>query len=128
MTPRALLASLHAARVEVVPTGSNLRLRGPDGALTPELLAVVKEHKATLLRLLAGGDPGAAPGTLPAEPENRGPAADSLPEPRGPACGHDEAVVLLEVEGQGTLCSRCWRRWIAGNISWPGSPGSEVRS
>ena len=28
-----------------------------------------------------------------------------------PACGHNDALVVFTVDGQGELCGRCWRRW-----------------
>ena len=43
------------------------------------------------------------------------------PQHQGPSCGHNDALVVFTVEGQGELCSRCWRRWVAGNIGWPES-------
>ena len=110
MTPAALLASLQAAGVDLVPSGDNLRLRAPEGALTADLLGAVKQHKPALLRLLA--EKGAAP------------APGALSEPSTPACGHDDAIAVLQVRGYGTLCGRCWSRWRVGGMDWPGTSGS----
>ena len=53
MTSRALLANLANAGVEVKPTGTgNLEVRGPQEALTSEVLARVKKWKGELLALL----------------------------------------------------------------------------
>ena len=111
MTPHDLLASLHAAGVEVVQAHDNLRLRGPEGALTPDLLAAVKQHKPALLRLLV--DREAHPGSATA------------PAPDRPACGHADAIVVMYVDGYGTLCGACWTRWVRGGMDWPGQPGGE---
>lgn len=51
MTPAALLANLRGWGVEVRARGDKLRL-SPQSALTPELLALVKDHKPGLLELL----------------------------------------------------------------------------
>jgi hypothetical protein len=50
----ALLHELQGAGVEVYLAGEKVKLRGSRTALTPELLARVKEHKAQLLAVLAG--------------------------------------------------------------------------
>lgn len=49
-----LLADLRARGVELEPRGDKLHWRAPESAVTPELLAVLAEHKAELLALLAG--------------------------------------------------------------------------
>lgn len=107
MTPRALLACLQAADIEVAPANDNLRLRGPTGVLTPELLAMVREHKPALLKLLNARD-----GAL---------ADEHPPDFNRAACGHDDALVLFNIEGEGLICGKCWRRWVSGYIGWPGT-------
>jgi hypothetical protein len=49
----ALIHELQGAGVEVYLEGEKVKLRGNRTALTPELLARVKEHKAQLLAVLA---------------------------------------------------------------------------
>ena len=49
----ALLADLKKRGVELEPRGKKLHCRAPEGTLTPELLAVLQEHKSALLALLA---------------------------------------------------------------------------
>lgn len=36
-----------------------------------------------------------------------------------PAFGHDDALVLQAVEGQGRLCGPCWRLWMRRALTWP---------
>jgi ribosomal protein L40E len=48
-----LIADLRAKGVELAPNGDKLRVRAPEGTLTPDLLAVVAEHKAELLAALS---------------------------------------------------------------------------
>jgi ribosomal protein L40E len=48
----ALIADLRARGVEVEPRGDKLHLTADEGTLTPDLLAVVAEHKAELLAAL----------------------------------------------------------------------------
>jgi hypothetical protein len=52
MTALALLAELRRRRVELIPEGSALRYRAPQGALTAELREAVARHKPELVRLL----------------------------------------------------------------------------
>jgi hypothetical protein len=53
----ALLRELQGAGVDVRLDGAKLKLRGNRAALTPELLARVKEQKGPLLAALAGPPP-----------------------------------------------------------------------
>ena len=179
MTPAALIASLRAAGVDMVPAGDNLRLQAPGGTLTPDLLAAVEQHKPALLQLLVANDSGPGMASAPPHPQcpaAGGPAqhfmatvnawppdtrelwseraaimqydgglsrdaaelaafnlisASPVPEPdpapaaaptfSSPACGHDNAMVLLQVRDHGLICGACWSRWVAGNIAWPES-------
>lgn len=52
MTPLTLLAELQRRDVELVPEGDRLRYRGPRGALSDDLRALVREHRDALRRLL----------------------------------------------------------------------------
>jgi hypothetical protein len=49
-----LIADLRARGVEMEPRGDKLHLTADEGTLTPDLLAVVAEHKADLLAALQG--------------------------------------------------------------------------
>src|SRR5262245_43753570 len=53
MTTAALLANLRARGLRLVPAGPNLDISGPKSALTPEVVRVIRQHKADLLALLA---------------------------------------------------------------------------
>ena len=86
--------------------GDQLRYQGPRGVLTPALLEAVKQHKPALLRLLVGRD--AAPEPAPAS------------APDLPACGHNDAIAVLVVDGYGSICGACWSSWVRGGMDWPG--------
>src|SRR5262245_8737497 len=63
--PTNLLAECEARGVRLIPAGpSDLTVRGPKRALTPDLIERLKAHKAELLNVLrpaqAGGDSRAA--------------------------------------------------------------------
>jgi len=47
-----LIADLRAKGVEMEPNGDKLRLRADEGVLTPELRAMVFEHKAEIMEAL----------------------------------------------------------------------------
>lgn len=52
MTPTELLACLHERDVQLWVEGDRLHFKGPKGALTPELRALLGEQKTALLELL----------------------------------------------------------------------------
>ena len=54
MNATALLSDLRARGVRLEPQGDKLRVVAPRGVLTPELTAMVAEHKADLLAALQG--------------------------------------------------------------------------
>ena len=57
MNPAALLSDLHSRGVELTAEGDRLRYRAPRGALSPELLADLRSHKAEILaELTQDGD------------------------------------------------------------------------
>ena len=115
-----LLNELRRAGIRVQVEGGDLRLRGPREALTPTLVARVRKRKPELLALKRGEV------ASPRAPDNRPVVAVSAPlagrqaQDDRPACGHEGAVVFLTIQGLGTLCSDCWRRWVRGDITWPG--------
>jgi hypothetical protein len=89
MTAREVLTMLHDRGIRVGVSGDHLRLK-PLAAITPELLATVREHKPELLRLLAPGV--------------------STPAECG-WCGAALAAYLLDLAGHpAVLCPVC-RRW-----------------
>ena len=53
MNTGELLRTLRDKSLEAIPEGNRLRVRGPSEALTPELIAELRAHKAELLRALA---------------------------------------------------------------------------
>ncbi|MFL9458796.1 condensation domain-containing protein [Tolypothrix bouteillei VB521301_2] len=55
-----LLENLSAKNVELWIEGDKLRYRGPENALSPELLASIKQHKPEILRLLSHSSDGEA--------------------------------------------------------------------
>lgn len=66
MTAPALLRLLTAHGVRLAAHGGRLTFDAPAGAMTPELLGLLKAHKAELLTILAG------------EPEQKPPAGVQL--------------------------------------------------
>lgn len=52
MVARAVLDTLEACGVALSVEGGQLRTRAPKGAITPDLAALIREHKAELLALL----------------------------------------------------------------------------
>jgi hypothetical protein len=52
MTPIDLLAGLAACGVRLTPQGDHLAVRGPRDVLTPDLLAMLRRHKADLMAIL----------------------------------------------------------------------------
>lgn len=117
MNVEALIEELHRAGI-AAKEGSrgNIKLCGPREALTPEVLARVQDHKGDLLRRLSTGAATKVPSSeAPDEPGHMVSPEDLT------ACGHNSAVVVLTVRGRGRLCSRCWRRWVRGDLDWPGA-------
>ena len=53
MTAAELLAELRRRGVKLTVNGDRLRYEAPRGALTPELLEAMRQHKPELLRLLS---------------------------------------------------------------------------
>lgn len=53
MTPATLVLELTRRGVRLAPEGGRLRYEAPPGALTVDLLAALREHKAAILELLA---------------------------------------------------------------------------
>lgn len=126
MNVEALIEELHRAGI-AAKEGSrgNIKLCGPREALTPEVLARVLDHKDDLLQRFSTGAATKAPSSeVPDEPGQ--PHLAPVASPEDPtACGHYSAVVVLTVQGRGRLCSHCWRRWVRGDLDWPGT--REVR-
>lgn len=59
-----VLAALRQRGVELIPDGTDIRCRGPKGAMTPELRQALSAHKAELLALLSHqAQPGFDPDT-----------------------------------------------------------------
>ena len=110
---RKLLAELHQAGVELTVNGDRLHYSAPPGVMTPGLVIAVKQHKPALLRLLVARDTAPAPGPEPA------------PSTSTPACGHNDAIAVLQVDDHGLICGPCWQRWVRGGMDWPESPGGE---
>src|SRR4051812_5495280 len=52
MTPDALLSALRAAGVSLVIAGEKLTTRGPKGAMTPTLVAALREYKPLILAVV----------------------------------------------------------------------------
>lgn len=69
MTPTMLLARLSALGVRLSASGERLRTEAPKGVLTPDLLALLREHKEGLLAAL------------------RCPSRHGNPEPQAQNCG-----------------------------------------
>ena len=59
MRPDILLKRLHSLNVKLIPCGDELRFKAPKGALSPELVQELREHKADLLSMLRYGIPAA---------------------------------------------------------------------
>ena len=116
MTAPELLDVLHRAGVEVARAGGNLKLRGPREAMTPEVLARVRERKPELLTLLPCEVASTRARDNRPMVDAPAPLADHFSRP---ACGHDGALVLLTVEGLGLLCGDCWCLWVRGRLDWP---------
>ncbi len=51
---RKLLAELQQRGIHLEAVGTTLRYRAPEGALTPDLRAELKAHKAEVLAVLEG--------------------------------------------------------------------------
>jgi amino acid adenylation domain-containing protein/non-ribosomal peptide synthase protein (TIGR01720 family) len=74
VSPIELLSRLRDLHVQVIADGERLRVRAPEGALTPELQAALAAHKAAILALLKGSS------AVAAAPAPRAAAAgDALP-------------------------------------------------
>ncbi|HHY94540.1 MAG TPA: hypothetical protein GX513_05965 [Firmicutes bacterium] len=58
MTPSDLLAGLKGRGITLQPEGDALRYSAPKGAMTDDLRAAIREHKAALLALLSAGQAG----------------------------------------------------------------------
>ncbi|MEW5935109.1 MAG: hypothetical protein AB1816_16145 [Bacillota bacterium] len=59
MTPSDLLAELKRRGITLRPEGADaIRYTAPKGAMTDELRALIREHKAALLALLSAGSTG----------------------------------------------------------------------
>ncbi|MBI5138169.1 MAG: hypothetical protein HZA24_12680 [Nitrospirae bacterium] len=52
MTATDLLTALRVRCIRLQPSGGGLSVRAPKGALTPDLVEALREHKADLLALL----------------------------------------------------------------------------
>ena len=57
MTPTALLQEIESRGVSLSAVDGRLRLSGPRAALGPDLIAMAREQKADLVRLVATGAP-----------------------------------------------------------------------
>jgi|SRR5919106_3403971 hypothetical protein len=55
MTATEVLDEVHAKGVALVVDGNNIRCKGDKAAVTPELTAVLKEHKSEILSLMKCG-------------------------------------------------------------------------
>ena len=132
-----LLTTLESCNLEVLDTGVKLVVRTRNADLTSSFSLPPAETEKTLKRLektiqelapevvklLAwvrrdATTPPAGHQAPPAGAEHPHLALVSRPEDL-PACGHDGALVLLTVKGQGRLCGGCWVRWVRGDIAWP---------
>jgi hypothetical protein len=51
----ALLGELQSRDISLVVDGNNLRCKGDKAALTPELMAALREHKGEILALMVCG-------------------------------------------------------------------------
>jgi hypothetical protein len=59
VTPSDLLAELKRRGITLLPEGADaIRYSAPRGAMTDELRALIREHKAALLALLSAGSTG----------------------------------------------------------------------
>src|SRR5437868_5673769 len=63
MTAEELLATLHDRRVRLHAVDGRLLYAAPDGALTPDLVDLLRTHKTEVVRLLAGSPACATCGT-----------------------------------------------------------------
>src|SRR5262245_55380195 len=68
MTLADFFLAINAADIRLANSGGRLQLRGPAGAITPEISAGAAEHKATILSLLTPAAPDGAPKDLTEEP------------------------------------------------------------
>lgn len=56
MSPHELLRALHSRRIRIFRDGEQLRVKGPQGAMTPELMAQLKAQKQAVLDFLRLGE------------------------------------------------------------------------
>jgi TubC N-terminal docking domain len=74
MTATDVLHTLLARNIQLTVDGEYLRYAAPEGAMTPEVLALMREHKPALLALLTppGPPPQAAAAPTPQPPSVAG--------------------------------------------------------
>ncbi len=97
MNALGLLARLRELGIEVDVDGDQLRLRGHDAPLTPELRRCAVAHKPALLALLRG----------------------ATTEPICPNCGR---VDYMPIGSGWRRCWACGRRWGPTSAPDPGDP------
>lgn len=101
-----VLAALRVRDIRLMVDGDQVRYDAPAGAMTPEVVTLLREHKTALLALLSQPIPAAAPEQLPA------PVLPALLTPHYPCvvCGHTDRW-----EDRGIWrCRRCWPTRVDG--------------
>ena len=86
---QCLLQELQRRDIQITVDGDHLRYDAPDGAMTAELLAQVRQHKPAILALFQATTPGSALEDVPVPPG-----------PELPDVTHDPSVILDEATAQ----------------------------
>ncbi len=92
-TTNDLVIACRQQGIVMTAEGEGLRVKGPDGALTEDLLRKLKEHKPEILAILAH-EPGLkGSGWRPWKPESDADIAEAVKE------AEDERAAIMEFDG-----------------------------
>lgn len=87
MTPIELVTVLHTAGCRLIPEGEHIRVQDPQHALTDDLRAATREHKAALLALLSQPAPAHDATATEPSPQEACTQQEHVPPPAPPYPG-----------------------------------------